>query len=91
MRLALADYLDGTPVRECARRVGLRDHMKIHRKAREWGFQELHERARREQRALRKTREAEAILFAPSSRRRGFRSLIKATRLSLESIELLSR
>ena len=75
-------------MRQCARIVGLRDHMALWRTAHRYGLGEMHADRRAYREAARKTVKA---LQLASSRRRTPMSTLKAAAESLDALELIER
>jgi hypothetical protein len=82
-KLGLVLYAEGLPIRQCARMVGLRDHMGLWRAARRHGLLEIHNERQSYRQSVVKLARAQRLL---ASRRPGLMNGVRAWSLTSDAL-----
>ena len=82
MQVALAFYIEGVPLRECAKLAGLNHHTNVWRAAKRFDLQEIHKDRRLYREIARKTVNAQKFMQSGS---KSWRGLIKTSSDSVDA------
>lgn len=88
-KAALVLYLEGLPVRQCARFVGLGDHMSLWRAAGRYGLHAPHRERSNYKRVLSMVARAEAMTSSARNGRAGAGQSLRGAILATEALEAI--